>query len=105
MVRQIAEGLVHLLRPGRGVESDDVSAQRFDGGEGGSDLRPWQHSARELDGDLNLEGNVPAGVSHCPAGTVHGGFDPQEVELGLDDQEVDAAVDETRRLDLIRLAA
>ncbi len=101
---EVAEVLAHLDRAGGAVDADDVGLQRVDGGQGGGDLRARQHAAGELDGDLHLQRHLAAVGPHGPAGAVDGRLDRQEVEEGLDDEQVGAALDEAVGLDLVLVA-
>ena len=44
--------------------------------------------------DLDLQGDLLAERRHGPAGADHGGLGGQQVEVGLGDEQVDAALDE-----------
>ena len=83
--------LAHLVRTGGAVDADDIDTQRVDGGQRRADLGARQHPARDLDGDLGLDGQVDPGGGHGLAAADHRGLEPEEVELGLDEQHVDAA--------------
>src|SRR5205807_225452 len=91
---EMAEVLAHLHRPGGAVEPEDVGAQRLEGGEGGSDLGADKHAAGRLHGDLDLEGHAAARGGHGPPAGDHGRLRLQEVVTGLDEQEVDADLEE-----------
>ena len=101
---EVAEVLAHLVGPGGAVEADDVGAQRVDRRQGGADLGAGQHAAGQLDGDLDLERDLTALGGHGPAGGDHGRLEPEQVVLGLDDQEVDAALEQAVHLDLVGVA-
>ena len=98
---EVAERLEHLGRAGGAVEPDEVDAHGLEGAQGGTDLGAGQHGAGQFDGDLGLDGQVHAGRLHGPAGAVDGRLGLQEVEDRLDDDEVDAALDEGRGLLLV----
>ena len=101
---QVAEVLVHLGRAGGAVEADDVGPHGVEGGEGGGDLGAGQHPPGQLDGDLDLDGHLTAGGGHRPPAADDGGLGLQEVEDGLDDEEVDAAVEQAAGLHLVGVA-
>ena len=52
----------------------------------------------ELDGDLDLERDLAAPAAMALRGAVHGGLDAEQVELGLDDDQVDAALEQAAAL-------
>ena len=101
---QVAEVLVHLGRAGGAVEADDVGAHGLQGGEGGADLGAGEHAPGELDGDLDLDRDLAAGRGHRPPAADDGGLGLEEVEDGLDDEQVDAAVEQAPGLDLVGVA-
>src|SRR3954447_7076614 len=96
--------LGHLGWPGGAVEAHDVGAHRIDDAESGGDLGAVQHAAGELDGDLDLQGDFAPDGRHRPAGPDHTGLEAEEVELRLDEQEIDASVEQPARLFLVRVA-
>ncbi len=65
---------------------------------------PGQHGAGQLDGHLGLDGQADAGRLHGPPGPVDGRLGLQQVEDRLDDDQVDAALDEGRGLLLVGVA-
>ena len=73
-------------------------------GEGGGDLRAGEHAPGELDGHLGLDGRLPADRGHRPAAAVHRRPQREQVEHGLDDEQVDAAVEQRLGLDLVGVA-
>ncbi len=91
---EVVQRFEHLGRSGRAVEADDVDIHGFESTQRGTDLGAGEHGAGELDGDLHLEGQTNAGGSHGPAGAVDGGLRLEEVEDGLDDDQVNAALDQ-----------
>ena len=91
---QVAQRLEHLARAGGAVEPDEVDTHGLEGAQGGTDLGAGQHGAGQLDGHLGLDGQVHAGGLHGPPGAVDGRLGLQEVEDRLDDDQVDAALDE-----------
>ncbi len=99
--REVAKRLVHLFRTGCAVQTDDVGAEGIDGRERSADLGAGEHPAGQLDGDLHLERHLAPGVGHGAAGTVDRGANREQVELGLDDQQVRSAVDEPGGLHLV----
>ncbi len=95
--------LGHLGRSGGAVQPEDVDPQGIDGGEGGADLSPGQHPSGRLDRDLRLYRDLATRLLHGPPGSVDGRFQPQKIELGLDDEEVDPALEQGCRLVRVRV--
>ncbi len=102
--RQMAQGLAHLHRSGGAVEADHVDLHGIEHGQGGADFGAGQHAAGQLNGHLRLQRHDPPQRRHGPAGAVDGGFDRQQVELRLDEEEVDAALEQPERLLLVGVA-
>jgi hypothetical protein len=94
MRAQVAEVLVHLRGAGGAVEPDDVGAHGVEGEEGGADLGAGQHAAGELDGDLHLDGHLALQGGHGPPAADHGRLHAEQVELRLDEEEVDATLEQ-----------
>ena len=92
----MAEMLGHLGRTGRAVEPDDVDLERVDGAQRRRDLGPGQHPPGELDGDLRLQRHLPADGGHRPPGADDRGLETEQVELGLDQHQIDAAFEQPR---------
>ena len=65
---------------------------------------PGQHPAGQLDRHLRLQRHDAVERRHGPAGAVDGGLDRQHVELRLDEQQVDAALEQPERLLLVGVA-
>ncbi len=101
--RQVTQGLEHLGGPGRAVEADHVDVHRRKGDQRGSDLGTREHGAGELDGDLHLDGHLPARSGHGTTDAVDGRLCLQQVEHGLDDEQVDAPLEEGCRLVPVRI--
>ena len=99
--REVAQGLAHLDRTGRAVEADDVDLHGVEDGEGGADLGARQHAAGQLDRDLGLQRDEPVRGHHGAPGAVDRSLDGEQVELRLDQQEVDAPLEEPERLLLV----
>ena len=78
--------LAHLGRAGGAVEPDDVGAHGVEGRQGGADLGAQQHAAGRLDGDLDLDRDLPAGVGHGPPAADDGRLGLEQVLDGLDDE-------------------
>ena len=102
--REVAQRLAHLDRSGGAVEADHVDLHGVEHGERGADLGAGQHAAGELDRDLGLERHLPAERHHGAPRAVDGGLHGEQVELGLDQQEVDAALEEAEGLLLVGIA-
>jgi hypothetical protein len=94
-----AHGVAHVLRAGGAVEADDVDVERLERGQRGADVGAEQHLAavgQQRDGGLDRHG--AAGGLERLAGAEHGGLDLEDVLRGLDDDQVDAALDEAAGL-------
>ena len=89
---EVADVLAHLGGAGGAVEPDDVDVQRVDGGERSADLGAHQHAPSELHGDLGLDGDLAADLGHGPARGDDRGLQGQQVEVGLQDEQVDPAL-------------
>lgn len=88
-LREVAQVLAHLGRPGGAVEADHVDAERLERGQGGADLQAHQHRAGGLDGDVDqIDRVTPA--SAIALGSDDGGLGLEQVLAGLDLEGVDA---------------
>src|SRR3546814_11670500 len=67
-------------------------------------FRSRRHRAGHLDGDLGLEGHVPADGGHGPLASVDRRLQAEQVVLGLDEVQVDAALEQAPGLDLVLVA-
>ena len=94
------EMLAHLGRAGGAVQPEHRRAQGGQGGQRRADLGAGQHPAGHLNGDLNLQRHLPPDRGHGPAATVDGCLGPEQVVLGLDDEQVHPAVQQAPGLDL-----
>ncbi|CAB4609540.1 unannotated protein [freshwater metagenome] len=92
--RKMTKVLAHFHRTSRAINADDIGMQRIDCRECSSDFGAGQHSAGELHRDLHLKRKFLALGSHRSASAVHGGLHGEEVEHGLDDEEVNPAFDQ-----------
>jgi hypothetical protein len=91
---QVAHVLGHLDRSGSAVDADDVGAHRIERNQRRRDLGAGQHAPGELDGHLHLDRDLTTHLGHgVPAGG-HRRLGPQQIELGLDDVQVDAALEQ-----------
>ena len=104
VLAEVAEVLAHLGRAGGAVDADDVGAHGVERGQRGADLGAGQHRAGELHGDLHLDRDLAAGGGHRPSAADHGGLGAEQVELRLDEQHVDAALEEAAGLHLVGVA-
>ena len=102
--REVPQRLAHLDRTGGAVEADDVDLHGVEDGERGADLGARQHASGQLDRHLGLERHVAVQRHHGAPGAVDGGLDREHVELRLDQQEVDAALEQAERLLLVGVA-
>jgi hypothetical protein len=92
--RQVAQVLVHLGRARGAVEPEHVGLEGAEGAQGRADLGAEQHGAGLLHRDLELERDVAAGGGHRPPGADDRGLGGQQVEVGLGDEQVDAALEQ-----------
>ena len=99
MLTEVADRVAHVLGPGRAVEADHVDPERLEGGQDGRDVRSEEHlAAVGQKRDRGLDRNRPPGFSERLAGAEYRGLDLEDVLSGLDDQQVDAAGEQARRL-------
>ena len=94
VLREVAEVLGHLGGTGRAVEADDVGAQRVERRERGADLGADEQAAGGLDRDLHHQRDLAPGRRHRPAGGDDRGLALEQVLHRLDEQHVDAAVEQ-----------
>ncbi len=92
---QLTQRLVHLDGSRRAVEPDDVDAQRTERRDRGPDLGAGQHASGQLDGDLGLDRHDASVPDHGAVTGGDGGLAREQVEHRLDDQQVDAALQES----------
>ena len=104
VLEEVAEVLAHLRGPGGAVDPDDVGPHGVERGQRGADLGAGQHRAGELHGDLHLDRDLAPGRGHGPAAADHRGLGAEQVELGLDQEQVDAALEQGGRLLLVGVA-
>ena len=94
-----ADGVAHVLRAGRAVEADDVDVERLERGQRGADVGAEQHlAAVGEEADAGLDRHGAAGGLERLAGAEHGGLDLEDVLRGLDDDQVDAALQQAAGL-------
>ena len=90
-----ADRVAHVLGAGRAVEADDVDLQRLERRQRGADVGAQQHLAavgQQRDGGLDR--HAAAGGLERLAHAEDRGLDLEDVLRGLDDQEVDAALEQ-----------
>ncbi|CAB4585331.1 unannotated protein [freshwater metagenome] len=86
--------LAHFHRTGRAVNADDIGMKWINRCKCSGDFGTRQHASGEFHCDLYLKRQFFTLGSHGSAGAVHGGLHGEEVEHGLDDQQIDAALDQ-----------
>ena len=74
--------------------ADHVGVHRVERDQRRADLGPRQHPAGQLDRHLGLDRHLTADVGHRLAAAVHAGLDAQQVELGLQQEQVDTAAEQ-----------
>ena len=90
-----ADRVAHVLGAGRAVEADDVDLQRLERGQRGADVGAEQHlAAVGQEADAGLDRHGAAGGLERLAGAEDGGLDLEDVLRGLDDDQVDAALEQ-----------
>src|SRR5205823_5309090 len=90
-----ADRLAHVLRAGAAVEADHVDAgQRLQRGHYRLDLGAEEHPAGEVVEDLGLDGDAAAELAAEAVDAGDGGLQLEDVDLGLDDEEVGAPLGE-----------
>jgi hypothetical protein len=94
----VPQVLAHLGGAGGAVQPDAVDAQRLQSSERGPDLAAEQHRPGGLHGHLDDDGQVLPRRRQRPLGADDRGLGLQEVLRGLDEDGVDAAVDEAADL-------
>ena len=105
VLREVAEVLLHLGRPGGAVDAEHVGLHGQQRRQRGADLGADQHPTRRLDRHLHLQRapGRPGGL-HGPAAGDHRRLGLQQVHAGLDDEQVDAALEQPPRLLLVGVA-
>ncbi len=78
--------------------------ERVERSDGRAHLGAGQHAAGEFDGDLHLQRNGPSRGGHGLAAAVHRGLRAEQIEHRLDDEQVDAALEQRRGLGLVGVA-
>ena len=68
VLAQVADRLAHVLRAGGAVQADHIDGQAFQDGQGGGDIGAQQHAPGGIQGDLDLDRQVDAGLAQKPAG-------------------------------------
>ena len=105
MAGQIPQVLAHLPRAGGAVEPDQADAERFQGGERGTDLAAEQHRAGRLDGHVGDQRDVAgAGRRHRPPGADDRRLRLQQVLAGLDHDRVHPAAQQAGHVVLVGVA-
>ena len=94
-----ADRVSHVLGAGRAVEADDVDLERLERRQGRADVGPEQHlSALRQQRHGALDRDRPAGRGERLTRAEHRRLQLQHVLRRLDDDQVDAALDQSRRL-------
>ena len=88
----------HFLRAGGAVQAHQRDVECADHGGGGGDVGADEQRAGGLDGDLDEDRRVGAGVAAGDFCAVDRSFDLQRVLAGLDQDGVDVAVDQAAAL-------
>ena len=91
---QVADRVVHLLGTGGAVQADGGDVEHLQRGQRRADLGAQQHGARRFQRHLHLHGNVLAGLLQRVEDADQPGFRLQNVLAGLQQQNVNAALDQ-----------
>ena len=94
---EVAQRLVHLDRPGRAVEAEHVDAERAERRDRRADLGAGEHPTGQLDRHLGLDRHDATVSDHGAMTGRDRGLAREQVVDRLDDQQVDAAVEEPER--------
>ena len=94
LLAQEADRLAHVIRAGGAVQPDHVDAQAFQDGQHGGDIGAEQHAPGGIQGHLGLDGQAHAGFFEGLLDAANGGFHLQDILRGLDQQQVDPALDQ-----------
>ena len=101
LARELAEEadrVAHVLGAGRAVEADDVDVERLERGQHRADVGAEQHlAALGQQRHAALDRQPPVLELERLAGAEDRGLDLEDVLRGLDDDQVDAALDERLR--------
>ena len=100
--RQIPNRIVHLLRPGRAVQSQDIDIKRFQRSQRRPDLGAQQHRSGFLQCHLHRNWQTLARLPHRFQHAHGRDLRLQQILAGLDQQNIHSALDQRRRLLLIR---
>ena len=95
---EVADRLAHVLGTGRAVEADHVDVQRLEDRERRRDVGPEQHAPRHVERHRRDDRDRASGRRDGISRAEHRGLRLQDVLLCLDDQHVDATLDERRSL-------
>ena len=98
VLRQPADMLGHLLRPGGAVQPHHRHIQRVHHRGGGGDVGADQQRAGGLHRHLHEDRDVAAGFGARDLGAVHRRLDLQRVLAGLDQDRIDAAGEQAAAL-------
>ena len=96
--------LLHLGRSGGAVDAEHVGSHRAHRNDGRADLRADQHPARRLHRHLDLQRHLAPLRLHRPPAGDHRRFDLEQVHARLDDEQIDATLEQTAGLDLVGVA-
>ena len=94
VLREVADWLAHVLGPRRAVEADHVDPEPFKGGHRARDVGAEQHAAADVEGDLRLDGDAAADLGEEALESSDGRLDLENILRRLDEQDVDAPLDE-----------
>ena len=94
VLREIANVLLHLLRPRRAVESENVDGKGLEYRDHRCNIGTDEHGARGFHGHRHHQGPSFTRCFKCLFNTLQCRFDLQNVLTGLNNQEIDVASDQ-----------
>ncbi len=91
---EIADRLIHLRRTGGAIQADDVHVVRLKCGERRANLRAEQHGSGFLQRNLHGHGQALARFAHRLQHADGGNLRLQQILTSLNQQDIDAALDQ-----------
>ena len=104
VLAEVAQVLLHLGRSGGAVDAEHVGSHRAHRDDCRADLRADQHPAGRLHRHLDLQRHLAPRRLHRPAAGDHRRFDLEQVHARLDDEQIDATLEQPAGLDLVGVA-
>ena len=95
---QVPDRIVHLFRAGSAVQTDRSDVEHLQRGERRANLGAKQHGAGSFQRDLHLDGHVLSGFLQRVEKADQSGFRLKDVLTGLQQENINSALDECDRL-------